>query len=757
MPASHRESKLFGSCAENTPALCRHNLQKAMQGESASYKVLFARGPTRVRLGQLRVTYPAFIVLFLFLGISGLLWWLVRAQLRAEQHATFERAVSSVVNRLERQIAEHEQVLSSVQGLYSNFVQVVRDVFELYATVPARSHAAVLSIAYAPCVDARQLGAYLHYARSERYWDYRIFPSATEPYVFPVFYIVPVESAPERTGWNAFSDPVWREVIERAYLTGTLCATPWIPLRVGQDTVWGFALIAPVYRANPHPFSQLRVGERFVEGVVFLELAGERLLQQALATPAPTDSLIVFEGFDIQPLPTGGERQVKIAQSPNRSQFPASYRSALTARREVQIGDRRLRFVFAATPQLERAFQSWIPWLVLAGGVATSFVAFGFVFSLLTTRARALELADRMTRAQRRILEASRDIIAVWELDGRWRAANPAVQGILGISSEALSGRKVVELVAPSFRETFLRQLAAAPEEEATVIEVPMQGVSGQQRWIGWNLTRSTRDGVIYAIGRDITAQKEIERHQELTRRQLLLAEQWAQEANEFKAEFLARLSFQLRNGLTGLMGFAELIAQKQYGSDAELREYATAIQESAEYLLSLVAETPEAIGAAGLKRQPVLLGPLLDELHKWAQAQGIELQLQSLPEDASVLADENLLREALRTLLQALRSAGEAVVMALRVELNPWEGGSEWSVSAPATEELCRAVSLVAERPPLEVLAADDSGMSFSLLLAQALLRRLRGELQVECVEKTVIAVFTLPMPRSIGLVSAA
>lgn len=725
---------------------------RKMRGDEVSYEALFIRSSAPQQLGHLRVTYPAFIVLGFLLGLSGFLWWLVRAQLRAEQQATFERAVSSVVNRLERYIAEHEQILTSVQGLYANVVQVVRDVFELYATVPARSHAAVLSIAYAPCVDVQQLGAYLHYARSERYWDYRIFPFTTAPYLFPLLYVVPVEKAAECVGWNASVDPVWRAVIERAYMTGTVSATPWVPLRTGQDTIWGFALVAPIYRAEPHPFSRLQVGGRFVEGIVLLELAGERLFHQVLATPAPTDSLIVFEGFDIQPLPAGGERLVKIVASPNRRLLPEHYQSELTTTREVFIGDRRLRFVFAAAPQLEGSFQAWVPWLVLSGGVATSFIAFGFVLSLLTTRARAVELADRMTRAQRRILEASHDIIAVWELDGRWRVANPAVRAVLGFPPEKLAGQSVAELISPSYQTAFQQRLATAPEEEAIVLEVPMRSASGQERWIGWNLTRSARDGLIYAIGRDITAQKEIERQQELTRRQLLLAEQWAQEANEFKAEFLTRLSFQLRNGLAGLIGFTELIARKQYSSEAELQEYAAAIQESAEYLLSLVAEIPEAVGMAGLKRQPVPLVPLLNELRRWAQTQGISLQVSPLPEDALVLAEENLLREALQTLLRVFRGAGEPFTAELHIELDTRGDGSEWSLSAPASEELCRSVALIAERPPLEALALDESGISFPLLLAQALLRRLRGDLRAECVEGTVVAVFTLPMPRSIG-----
>ncbi|MCS7176251.1 MAG: CHASE domain-containing protein [Candidatus Kapabacteria bacterium] len=624
-----------------------------------SYEALFTRGTAhRVRLWDLRVTWAAFVVLLVLLGANLALWWQTRSQIRAEQEALFDRAVSSVLTRLERHIRHHEEIARSVQGLYTNFVQVVRDVFELYATVPARSNPAVLSVAYAPCVESEQLGNYLHYARSERYWEYRIFPSETVPYLFPLLYVVPTDSAPQWVEWNAIAHPAWRDAIERAYSTGSITATPWIPLRADRDTVWGFGLVAPIYRTEPHPFSRLRVGDRFVEGVIVLELAGKPLFQNALLPPAPTDSLIVFEGFDVQPASGEETHTVRIVASPN---WEAGNREAplLVAERSLRLGDRNLRLRFATVPAFEGLYQRWLPWAVLGGGIALSAIGFGFVLSLVTTRARPLALAGQMTRAQRRILEASQDIIAVWEVDGRWRTSNPALQAVLGFEPEELAGKPVEELVVPSYREQVRQQIASAPDEEAVIVEVPMWTKTGQQRWIGWNLTRSLQDGLIYAIGRDITAQKELQRQQEVARRQLMLAQQWALEASEFKADFLSRLGFQLRNGLTGLVGFAELIAQRQYASEEELRDYVAAIREGAEYLLGIVAETPEI--AVTVTEQPVAVASILGELVAEAERLGIQL-CTSIPSEAEATeigVQASLFREGLSTLLQALSAGG--------------------------------------------------------------------------------------------------
>ncbi|MCS6966036.1 MAG: CHASE domain-containing protein [Candidatus Kapabacteria bacterium] len=724
------------------------------------YEELFAQSDSRrIRVWQVRVTYPAFVVFALLLAVTIALWWLVRLQIRAEQEALFERAVSSVLSRIERQARQYEQVLHSVQGLYGSFVQVVRDVFELYATVPARSNPAVLSIGYAPCIENRYVWEYTHYARSERYWDYQIFPAITGPYLFPLLYVVPVETAPQRVGWNAAAHSTWYTAIDRACSTGAPTTTPWMALRTDPDTVWGFALIAPLYREQPHPFTQLRVGEHFVEGIVVVEVVGDRFFQQALITPAPTDSLIVFEAFDSQLAPDGTVHQIRIVESPNRLTITTAYVPTLTTQRELRIGDRAWRFHFATVPQFEGMYQRWLPWLVLGSGIIIATVGFGFVLSLVTTRARAVGLANRMTKAQRRILEASHDIIAVWELDGRWRTANPALRAILGYAPEELSGRAVDEWVVPAQRGKFRQMLLSAPDEEAVAVELLMQTRSGEQRWVGWSLTLSQHDGVIYAIGRDITTQKELQHRQELVQRRLLLAEQWALEASEFKSEFLNRLSFRLRNGLTGLMGFVELIAQRQYDSEEELQSYADAVQESVEHLLGLVAETPEIAAATPIARHPVLLGPFLAELAAWAEGEGFRLHLPSLPEDARVLAEKELLQKALRSLLRGIAESGECEEISLHIDLAPYEEGSEWSISAPASEALCRAATLVTEFQPFEALTMDDSQGTFSLLLAQAVLRRLRSAMRAECLDGTFVIIFTLPIQRAepYGLPSSA
>jgi len=713
------------------------------------YEELFAEvAQRRVGTRRIRLWVPALLVLLFVLGISLTLWYLTKERIESEQRALFERSVSSVVSRLQQRYRDHERVLRSLQALYGSFVHVVRDIFELYAAIPVRQSSAVLTIGYAPCVEASRLGAFLHYARSERFYDYRLRPPViVDSLLFPLLYVVPTDSAPEWVGWNAATDPPRRAAIVRAYTEGRLTATPWMPLRTTPDTVWGFVLVAPLYRSQPHAFAELQTAHGYVEGVLLMEIDGRRFINSAFSPPAPTDSLIVLECYDVV-LPAG--KRQRIAQSPNRANVPEQFTPVLAETQQLVLADRALELLFATVPQFGRGSQRWVPWLVLGGGVLTSFIAFGFVLSLVSTRARAVALAEQMTRAQRRILEASHDIIAVWSADGLWRSVNPAIRATLGYVPEQLLGTAVEALVVPSARASLQRAIREAPDEQPFLLELPMQSAHGEERWIGWNLTRSAADGLIYAIGRDITAQKELQRRQLLTQRQLQLSQQWALAASEFKTDFVRRLGFQLRNGLTGLLGFAQLLAERQYSTEEEAQEYAHAIQESAEYLFSLVAESLE--GEEPPLEQPTqpiapILTQLADELAR--QRPQARLSVHGVSEELSTPANAELLHQALQALLLGICPQETPIELSCRIESNLAEGSAEWTITAPATDLVQRALELMRQASPLHALEQDDTGTVFQLLLAQALIERLHSRLSIESVDSMLVAVFTLPIQR--------
>ena len=119
------------------------------------------------------------------------------------------------------------------------------------------------------------------------------------------------------------------------------------------------------------------------------------------------------------------------------------------------------------------------------------------------------------------------------------------------------------------------------------------------QKWVNWSFTISKTDQLIYAIGRDVTLEKIAEEQAALRSKQIQLAEQFTREASEFKSYFMTKLSHQMRNSLTGILGYLELINNNIYESQEEHDSYIALAEESSEELFTFVSDMVEvALGS---------------------------------------------------------------------------------------------------------------------------------------------------------------
>lgn len=114
-------------------------------------------------------------------------------------------------------------------------------------------------------------------------------------------------------------------------------------------------------------------------------------------------------------------------------------------------------------------------------------------------------IVEDRTRERDRIWRLGQDIFAVVDKDGYFRSVNPAWQTILGHAPAEVEGRHQSEFRHP---EDFGRSEAwvASVREGRPVGELEARYVhkDGSHRWISWRAARPD-DGLIYAVGRDVT------------------------------------------------------------------------------------------------------------------------------------------------------------------------------------------------------------------------------------------------------------
>jgi PAS domain S-box-containing protein len=115
---------------------------------------------------------------------------------------------------------------------------------------------------------------------------------------------------------------------------------------------------------------------------------------------------------------------------------------------------------------------------------------------------------EERTAERDRVWRNSRDLLVIVGADGIFRAVNPAWTTILGHRPEEVEGHSFLDFIWPEDAELTQGGLdQAASESDLTNFENRYRHRDGTPRWISWHT--SVEGDLVYAYGRDITAEKE--------------------------------------------------------------------------------------------------------------------------------------------------------------------------------------------------------------------------------------------------------
>ncbi len=189
----------------------------------------------------------------------------------------------------------------------------------------------------------------------------------------------------------------------------------------------------------------------------------------------------------------------------------------------------------------------------------------------------------------RQIVENASDIIYRADASGQFTYANPAALRLMGFAREEDAlGRHYLELTTPDFRQKLKRvyDRQYVSKTRNTYFEFPAVTMQGEVLWIGQNVQLIMENDQVtgfQAVARDITQLKQAQEALAISRDQAL-------DASRFKSQLLSRVSHELRTPLGGILGYAELLEYKAFGSLTEKQLDAVSnIIESTNYLTELV------------------------------------------------------------------------------------------------------------------------------------------------------------------------
>ncbi len=717
-------------------------------------KSLMRRIPIR------RLVLP-FIVLVIGVGLSITAKKLVDYKVQADLQMEFDKSVNSLYSRAQSGFSKQEQVLHNLDGLFKASVQVVRDVFELYSTIPANSEPGILSIAYANRVSQSQLSDLVLYNKSEGYMNYQVHPLGQRSVYEPVSYVVPADRNKHICGLDLLSNPYFADAILRAHANNRFAATPTFKFR-GGDTSSLVLMKAVEKKKSASAMSSeadmlmSKAGDRF-DGIVYVELDVKAFMHGIIGDTVGSDKNIVYE-FKTADL--NGQAQ-SVYQSPNYASSLSSP-ALLSTERTFGFGDKSYIVSFRNSPSLGNGFQSNLGWITLASGLLLSLALFGFLFSVVSSHHRAMQLADNITARNRRILELSRDIIATMSQQGVWQAVNPAVYTILGYETEEFENRHISQFFVNNAEfETLLPQLLTSDTERDVNFDVAMKTKSGEVRWISWCFTSVPSEQNIYCNGRDITDARAAEEQIKLKSKQLAIAEQQAVEASEFKSTFMIKLTDRVRGSLAdSLMNLHKISSNMDFTDDNQL-QFLKLANQSSDQLYNIVSDLLEvARGTAGSFDQHCAtviqcLQQTQHNLREQSSARAASIITTGLQSDQAVAVDPEILSTAFTNVIAALSEGSVAPTVEVVAEENTVEGVLELQLLAPANEHVSSMIEQYNSslNNLIDDLHLDQDNIMFRLGVAASQFRRMNCSVSIASlgVDGNVV-LLTIPAVKAIS-----
>lgn len=340
------------------------------------------------------------------------------------------------------------------------------------------------------------------------------------------------------------------------------------------------------------------------------------------------------------------------------------------AARDSELGDGLRRVMETRTPleivTLSPSTGRWADIRISPlenGGIAASWRDVTAQKAQEAALADAMETQDRLLRQLRTLTDHVPAMIGQWDRDLKCRLANASYMEWFGRSPAEMLGISMQDLMGEALfakNEPYIRGALAGERQS---FERTLHKPSGEigHTWAQYipDIDPEGRVVGFYALVTDVSPIKEAEERLREANLQLQAARDEAEAATAVKSAFLSNMSHELRNPLTSIVGYIDLLVQRGK-LDGPEHKYLTRIQEASDALLTTVNDVLDfsklEAGQVEIERRsvdPMAIGlRALGMFEPDMDRKGLAHSFEAIGAPARLLADDTRISQILMNLI---------------------------------------------------------------------------------------------------------
>jgi PAS domain S-box-containing protein len=446
---------------------------------------------------------PVALPMLLFFALFVAIFIRVRTWEHDQSLLGFRLVSQQVTDRFQARLGAHEAFLEQLRASFAGPAPLSRRDFDTLVQDPLQHLAGIQAIEWAPRIDAAQRSQFEatqqrevpDFAIRDRDPAGELRRAADRPDYYPLTYLDPLSPNESVLGFDLASEPIRHAAILATLASNAVTATAPIRLLQQPDDQTGMLLTLAVPQGPNGP------------GIVLVALRMGPLIEALLGPASQEIGLLVVDQATSQPL---------------FDSLPSAPLHAQT----IRFGGRAYIIGTAPTAVYFTEHQGWQSWVVLMIGVLSTSLLGALLLLGTGEHQRFTRLLAERTRERDRIWQVSEDLLGVSNFEGYFFSVNPAWTTTLGWSEDEISTTHVNDLRHPDDAPIGIEGRRRLAEGVPTVrMENRFRHKDGSYRWIYWTLT--AEQGLIYVIGRNVTADKEAALAHRQTEEQCASCKRW--------------------------------------------------------------------------------------------------------------------------------------------------------------------------------------------------------------------------------------